>query len=169
MRKILTTVAAIAALGVAAQPAAADDPGATEWSYYGQNTLLKGCSTPARAGVQGQYGAWGHYIDGCTVRTWCPNYATRCKATGEAWIGTSSRMGHRVALNSRLRRFYSSGTVAGWQDTSCSGIDACGPNPPLTYTILPGQSVSEQCNGVRQSLPNTASVRCHIFIEYLYY
>src|SRR3712207_1244044 len=114
MRKLLTAVAALAALAIAAPPAIADDPGAAEWSHYGTNTLLRGCNTPARAGVQGQYGAWGHFIDGCTVRTWCPDYATRCRVTGEAWIGTSSWIGHRVTLNSRLRRFYRSGALAGW-------------------------------------------------------
>lgn len=161
--------AALAGLGVAASPAAADDPAAVPWSYYGQNNLLTGCTTPPKAGVPGQWGAWGSYVDGCTVRTWCPDYAVRCRVTGEAWIGRwDGWTGQWVTLNSRLRRFYRSGALMGWQDTSCGGVDYCAPNPPLTAMILGGQSVSEQCNGVRATVPGSATVRCHIFIEYLY-
>jgi hypothetical protein len=161
--------AALATLAVAASPAAADDPAAVPWSYYGQNNHLTGCTTPAKAGVPGQWGAWGSYVDGCTVRTWCPDYAVRCRVTGEAWISRwDGWTGQRVTLNSRLRRFFRSGALMGWQDASCSGVDYCGPNPPLTATILPGQSVSEQCNGVRATVPGSATVRCHVFVEYLY-
>jgi hypothetical protein len=86
--------------------------------------------------------------------------------TGNGYIQTQAVAGHRVTLNSRVRRFFSNGTLIGWQDTNCGGSpDIC--SAPAINTILgPGQSASEQCNGVRENRANSASVLCSIFIEY---
>jgi hypothetical protein len=171
MRKVLTValsaIATVVLLVVAVPPAAADDAGATRWHYYGTNTETIGCTTPYRTGVLGQYGAWGYYVDGCTARGYCPTWARTCRVTGEALINTYTSLGHQVTLNSRLRRLAANGSVLGWQDISCAGVNYCTP-PSLVNYIAPGQSASEQCNGVRANASNSASVRCHIFLEVLY-
>ncbi|WP_433618449.1 hypothetical protein ACQP2P_21170 [Dactylosporangium sp. CA-139114] len=171
MRKFLTAVLSVLAtvtlLTAGSSPAAADDAGAAQWHYFGQNTETIGCTTPYRTGVLGQYGAWGYFIDGCTARGYCPTWTRSCRMTGEGWIGTYNSLGHQVTLNSRLTRRAANGAVLGWQDMSCISVNYCTPTPIVVY-IAPGQSVSEQCNGVRANAVNTASVRCHVYLEELY-
>lgn len=163
----LVAFAAFLMVAVTARPAAADDPTAAHWRYDGVNRELIGCNTQYRTGVLGQYGAAGYYQDGCTARAWCPNYTRVCKVTGDAWIGTYSTLNHWVTLNSRVRTFNTNGGLIGWQDTSCASHNYCA-STPLTAWLRPGESASEQCNGVRAPAPNSASVRCHILVEYLY-
>jgi hypothetical protein len=117
--------------------------------------------------VLGQYGAWGYYIDGCTVMAWCPSWTVRCRATGYGTISTYASLGHRVTMNSRVRGFSTSGALLGWEDRSCAGIKYCQPTGIVRY-LAPGQAASEQCNGVRENAPNTAQVRCSLYLEYLY-
>jgi hypothetical protein len=163
---LIAALAVVAALAISEQPAAADDPGAVTREQNWSDGQLRDCSTPWRTGVLGQYGAQGYFIDGCTVTVWCPE-STQCKVTGFGYIQTANYVGHYVTLNSRLRSFSRNGAIIGWQDKSCGrSLDIC--TAPSSTTILePGQSASEQCNGVRENAINTASVLCQIFMEYL--
>jgi hypothetical protein len=160
-RLIALAGALLASLGTIASPAAADDPGAKTYWRYDQQTsdYLSPCYTPFRTGVPGQYGAWGNYIDGCTVRYTCPTYVSNCGAIGSGGLRTMDRLGHRVSANMRIRLFSASGASLGWQDASCSGQNDCSTQERSFY-LRPGQSASVQCNGVRESLPNTGSVSC---------
>jgi hypothetical protein len=169
-RHIPALVAAAAvALAAAAAPAHADDPGATQTRDYGgynEHTEMALCETPWRVGNFGQYGAWGNYIDGCTSRAWCSDYAVRCTVTTTSNIA-SYRYGQYTTLNTRLRRFNRSGALIDWQDASCGGDSTCWKD--LTTVIGPGQSVSNQCNGVRQPVAgNYGRIRCRVTVKYLY-
>jgi hypothetical protein len=166
MRKTITSLLALGALAVAAQPAAADDPAAvTTTSYYGSG-VSSTCQTPDKLGVAGQYGAWGYYIDGCTVRLTCPSYLRVCAANANSQIVSTPARGQRVTMNSRLRAFSSSGYLFWYRDMSCDATNSCG-TADLVY-IQGGQSASEQCNGVRQSGHNLAHVACKLDLQYLY-
>jgi hypothetical protein len=165
---LITTLTALTALAISAQPAAADDPGATTVQQDWPDAQSRYCVTPWRIGVLGQYGAQGYFIDGCTVTVWCPpEHARGCRITGGGNIQTHDYVGHRVTLNSRVRHFFANGTVIGWQDTTCGGSPDICAAPSITAILEPGQSASEQCNGVRENRINSASVLCSIFMEYL--
>jgi hypothetical protein len=166
MRKTISSLLAVAALAVAAQPAAADDPAAaTTTSDYGSG-VTSTCQTPSRVGVFGQYGAWGYFVDGCTVRLTCPAYLQVCAANAESRIVSEPFRGQRVTLNSRLRAFSSSGLVIWYRDTSCDNAGSCG-TADLVH-IRGGQSASVQCNGVRGGGHNRATVACTLNLKRLY-
>jgi hypothetical protein len=182
MRKTIATLVAVAAtvaaFGTAAGPAAADDPNATHTSAQSFFDLLpmQVCATPNKRGVLGQYGASGYYIDGCTTYAMtCPSVSpfshhrpvNFCRATMNNLIQTSIVRGDGVTMNARIRRFSSSGQVIGWLDKSCSGANSCTTEGSID--ILPGESVTTQCNGVRAALigerfgtlpANSAMVQC---------
>jgi hypothetical protein len=72
-------------------------------------------------------------------------------------------------MNARQRTFNSSGQVIGWSDKSCADINSC--TIDSSVTILPGQSATAQCNGVREAKPyvllgggdgNSAQVSCNM-------
>ena len=180
MRKTITILAAVVAglgaLGTAAGPAAADVSNATVTAIgtpgqtYGQK-----CQTPYGPGVLGQYGAWGYYIDGCTVKVYCHNannwWIGRCSARMTTTISTWNWTGDRVTMNARLRELQPSGgnnyTVSGWSDKSCSGYNWCTTTDVREISVVNGASV--QCNGVREYKPwasNTASVSCALEMTY---
>ena len=96
MRKTLATLAAMAAgaaaFGTVASPASADDPNATylQGGTTGASRTLS-CQTKYKPGVLGQYGAWGNYIDGCTVKLDCPANtglyrSSSCDVSGDSFI-----------------------------------------------------------------------------------
>lgn len=173
MRKTIATVSALAALaaaGVSAGPAAADDPNAR----YDQGGTLGGsnytaCETPWKSGVLGQYGASGYYLDGCTVRRSCPathiGRAVRyCVVNSTTTIRTSIPRGDYVTLNGRIRTINSANQVIGWRDRSCAGWGSC--TAADTTTIAGGQDASVQCNGVRSNTwDNLGLVRCKVEIK----
>jgi hypothetical protein len=174
MRKIIgamCAVVALAGMGAGAGTAAADDPGARfSTTSYGTGPgggTLGSCEVGPKSGVPGQYGAWGNYIDGCTVRLKCPagTTVTTCEASSESRIGLSTYNGQNVSLNSRLRVFSSSGYNFWFRDQSCFNTNWC-RNEDMVY-VRPGESASVQCNGVRQtSQNNTGNVRCQLFLRY---
>jgi hypothetical protein len=166
MRKTITSLLALAAFAAAAQPAAADDPAATTTTSYTATGATSTCQTPDKIGVDGQYGAWGYYIDGCTVRLSCPAYLQVCAANADSRIVSSPARGQRVTLNSRMRVFSSSDYLIWYRDMSCDGTNSCG-TADLVH-IQGGQSASVQCNGVRQSGHNRANVACRVELRYLY-
>jgi hypothetical protein len=182
MRKTLATLAVLAAgavtLGTVASPASADDPNVT---YLQGGTMsasrILSCQTQYKTGVYGQYGAWGYFIDGCTVKLDCPVntglYNTRyCDILSYSFIDTKNHRGDRVTMNSRIRRFDAAGNTLGWQDKSCDSssvgsADRCEVND--TSWISPGQSATVQCNGVRQWRlydGNSAKDYCSIQLRY---
>lgn len=150
----LMTVAAMAGVGVAAGPAAADvsnsnirDYPSTDPPGYGRS-----CQTYQTRGVYGQYGAWGWYIDGCTVRLYCPSSRWMCYAASTTNISRLGSSGARVTQNARLRAFNSAGQLFWYRDQSCEGIDTC-RTADYVY-ISGGQSASIQCNGVQGTASN---------------
>ena len=165
MRKTLSALLAAAALAaVAAQPAAADVPSTVEkWSWGAR------CTTPWQYGVYA-YGAWGLYIDGCTVSWTCPREWRSCWVYGRSTIETQEATGNRVTLNQRTRSPY--GHIDGSCDdrSSCTArTDVAGPCPACPpgqrHWILGGQTASVQCNGVRDDyIPDSQQtlgrVRC---------
>ena len=166
MRKTISSLLAVAALAVAAQPAAADDPSATTTTWNYGSGVMSTCETPSRAGVLGQYGAWGYFVDGCTVRLTCPAHLRVCAARAESRIVSEPARGQRVTLNSRLRAFSSSGNVIWYRDVSCDNANWC-RTEDLVH-IRGGESASVQCNGVRQPGHNRATVACTLNLENLY-
>lgn len=170
-------VAGLAAGGATAGPAAADVPNATVTSIGtpGQTYGLK-CQTPYSAGVLGQYGAWGHYIDGCTVKVYCRNannwWQGRCTARSTTTITMRHWTGDRVTMNARLRELSPTGVgyeyaVIGWSDRSCSGYNTCTTTDVREIPVVNGATV--QCNGVREYNPwaaNGASVSCALELTY---
>jgi len=172
MRKLISTLAALAALvgvlAVAAGPASADvaNPRLESFSTPGVSFGQR-CSNYQTFGVRYQYGAWGYYVDGCTVGPLtCPS-ARGCVAKMRTNIGLLRSRGDRVTQNGRLRRFDAYGNVYGWIDKSCAGINTCVNEAEAT--IAPGQKASVQCNGVYEGLRGVDDVSnfCRLDIVYL--
>jgi len=82
MRKIAALMFAVFALAVAAQPAAADTTAYISSSSPSPGVQKAACSAAWQVGVPGQYGAWGAYIDGCTVALACPWSSYPCTVRG---------------------------------------------------------------------------------------
>jgi uncharacterized protein YkwD len=154
----VTIVAALAAATVAAVSAQPASAALADTYDYGTGVYAE-CMPNGGTGVLGQYGAWGYYIDGCTMYVQCTG-RTACRVSTRSTIATGSFAGHRVTLNSRLRRYTSSGALRDWRDRSCEGTNYC--RAEMSSWIQPGEWASIQCNGVRQNAPNTARVRCFV-------
>jgi surface antigen len=175
MRRTLATLAVMAAgaaaLGATAGPASADDPNVT-YSNGGTPGFSHtyGCATQYKFGGSGQYGAWGNFIDGCTVKLTCPANTglmdvQRCDVSGYSFIDTYYHRGERVTMNARIRRFEGGGHLYGWSDRSCDDNDRCEVND--SSVIAPGQSASVQCNGVRAATAgNWAKDYCSVKLSY---
>jgi hypothetical protein len=167
-----TAVAALVvgalAMGTVAGPAAADVPNPIR-SSFGTPGVSAGqvCQNVQSFGVKHQYGAWGYYVDGCTVGPLsCP--ATRgCLAKMHTSIGLLRHRGDRVTQNARIRRFTWDGQVFGWTDKSCAGINTC-TNDDVEF-LAPGQKASVQCNGVYEGLygVDEAVNSCRLEVVYL--
>ena len=163
--------AGAAALGATAGPASADDPNVT---YFNGGTAgfsrTYSCATQYKLGGFGQYGAWGNFIDGCTVTLTCPvntglNDVQRCDVSGNSFIDNYYHRSERVTMNARTRRFERGGHVYGWSDGSCDRLDHCEVND--SSVIAPGQSASVQCNGVRAATAgNWAMDHCSVALSY---
>ena len=184
MRKTIATLAAVvagvAAFGSTAGPAAADVPdpiytsyrpplmGGAGLPYPSGYATWKQCQTPQSQGALGQYGAWGYYIDGCTVKETCSRFNSKgCLVRSYTNISLTTHRGDRVTQNARLRAFNSSDQVFGWSDKSCAGSNTCST---ADYRYLSaGQAASIQCNGVRDALfaGNSASNTCRVEMTYL--
>ena len=175
MRKTLAALAVLAtgavAFGSAASPASADDPNVT-YSNGGTPGFSHtyGCATQYKFGGYGQYGAWGNFIDGCTVKLTCPANTglmpvQRCDVSGYSFIENYYYRGERVTMNARIRRFEAGGHLYSWSDKSCAGYDRCEVND--SSVIAPGQSASVQCNGVRSATAgNWARDYCSVKLSY---
>jgi len=163
MRKFTALLFALAALATGAESAAADTSASyTTVNYGGAKSFT--CTTGWQAGVWGQYGAWGDYIDGCTVQLSCP-YAY-CTAYESTSIRLSNSVGHRVTQNARLRVLDFYGRVLRYRDRSCSGTHTCSNSDSIR--VYQGEYASVQCNGVRQhsSTANWAYNSCGIQMNY---
>jgi hypothetical protein len=168
MRKIAVLLVAAAALGVAAQSASADVPNPDyQVINYGPVKDFT-CRTGPLYGVSGQYGAWGYFIDGCTVRLACPstNFNTTCLVYAQSTISAESGA-PRVTQNMRLRAIRGSDNSVAWfRDQSCAGYGWCSNTDSVR--INRGNYASVQCNGVRapESVFNRASNSCMISMRY---
>ena len=168
MRKIAALLVAAAAVGVAAQSASADVPNPEYQTInYGPVKDLT-CRTGPLYGVNGQYGAWGYFIDGCTVRLGCPstNFNTTCLVYAQSTISAESGA-PRVTQNARLRAIRGSdNSVAWYRDQSCAGSGSCSNTDSVR--INRGNYASVQCNGVRapEAVFNRASNSCMISMRY---
>jgi hypothetical protein len=165
MRKTIAMLFALAGLAASAQPALADNPAATTTNWDYGNGVVSSCTTPDARGDFGAFGAWGFYIDGCTVRLTCPAHLSVCAAKAESRINTRINRGQRVTLNSRMRAFSRGTEQEFWhRDVSCDKTDWCSTED-LVY-IRGGESASVQCNGVRESADNRAMVDCTLDLRY---
>lgn len=174
--RTLVTLAAIAAgaatIGATAAPASADVPNPT---YSNGGTLgasrTYACRTGYTFGVNGKYGAWGEFIDGCTVRLTCPvsqfktNDVIGCAVSGYSFIDTYFQRGQQVTMNARTRRYERGGHLYAWKDGSCSALNRCTVNDNGSV-IAAGQSASVQCNGVRAVTSNYAQDYCRVGLSY---
>jgi len=153
----MAVVSAVAAFGVAAGPAAADDPNTTEYNinptpannfFHGQR-----CETQPALGVLGIESAWRAYVDGCTsnpVRCWndpvpAGSIVHDCTVRIETTFDTETHYRFQVTQNARLWITDIRGDVR-WRDFSCSGVDSCSITetvPELSFH----ESVAVQCNG----------------------
>jgi len=171
VRKTLAALAAVAAFGTVAATASADDPNVT-YSNGGTPGFSHAfsCATQYKFGAFGQYGAWGNFIDGCTVKLTCPANTglmdvQRCDVGDYSFIDNYNHRGERVTMNARIRRFEAGGRVYSWSDRSCDGSDRCEVND--SSVIAPGQSASVQCNGVRAATAgNSAMDHCGVKLSY---
>jgi hypothetical protein len=168
MRKLLISLLAVAALGATASSALADDPAATYIDSYSANSLGRQCDVPYRTGVLGQYGAWGYFVDGCTVMVRCPTGRT-CTAEGWGWTQTrdwdDDGVGDRVTNNARLSiRSGFFNTMIWRRDDTCAGPEVCFATGRTTLTG--GQKAAVQCNGVRAITVNTATVGCRVRVAW---
>jgi hypothetical protein len=158
----LVVLSALAGAQPAAAVPAGDDPAATLTpTERTGNGAFRSCIAAYKPGVFGQYGAKGYYIAGCTVRLTCPSTRTGCTVMAESRINTERSRGDRVTLNSRTRIFRR-GLGVGWGDSSCAGTNWCMTEDTYKVNIRGGDSASVQCNGVRESAPNRAQVRCTV-------
>lgn len=73
------------------------------------------CATTFKSVVPGQYGAWGNFIDGCTVTLTCRastglagpggiSDTQSCDVSGHSFIENYHHLGERVTMNARTRR-----------------------------------------------------------------
>ena len=151
MRETITALASLLAgaalLGGAAGPASADVPNPLRTTFSTPGVSFgESCQNGQSYGVKGQYGAWGYFVDGCTVGPLrCPA-ARGCLAKMHTSFSLFRHRGERVTQNARLRRFTYEGQVFGWSDKSCEGIEQC-VNDDVGF-LAPGQMASVQCNGV---------------------
>jgi surface antigen len=163
--------AGAAALGVTAGPASADDPNVT---YLNGGTMgasrSYSCQTQYKFGGFGQYGAWGNFIDGCTVKLTCPVNTglydvQRCDVSGYSFIENYYYRSERVTMNARTRRFEAGGHLYAYKDGSVDSSDRGEVDD--SSVIAPGQSASVQCNGVRSATAgNSAKDYCSVKLSY---
>ena len=169
---------AAAALGATAAPASADvpNPAYSNGGYAGFDRSYA-CSTLYRFGVNHEYGAWGEFMDGCTVKLTCPfatgltiapgdpNDVQGCDVIGNSFIDNYNHVGQRVTMNARTRRYDAGGHLYAYKDGSCDQPDHCEVDDTGSV-IAPGQSASVQCNGVRSVTSNEAEDHCMVTLKY---
>lgn len=144
MPKIVAMLMALAVIAVAASSARADVPATvTTFGSEAAGSYTTQCVTGWQYGVYGAHGAWGNFIDGCTVAQQCPPHWGTCHVYDKSYIETQERTGNRVTLNSRLR-FHST-----FIDSSCAGTDSCLIPIDGSRFLRGGDFASVQCNGVR--------------------
>ncbi len=154
----ITTFLATAALaGGFSQAAMADVPNATYSSSSTSTSVTQKCVTPATKGVFGQYGAWGHYVDGCTVRLRCPFSYCEIKSGAGARLHTWIEAGwqqhpNRKSCNTRVRAYDQNGVYRWHRDYSETSqfLWSCSAMDIDRQVVRYGESVTVQSNGVHE-------------------
>ena len=144
MRSSLASLLTVIALAVAAAPALADDPYASFYSSQDSSQTTRWCVSSWQYGVQGAYGAWGKFIDGCTAYVQCP--WSRCSVQ-QATAKLDNSAASRTTCNMTIREYTSSWGLFYRADSSSGGSTGCWQTrtaPAVGY----GQWVSVQSNGV---------------------
>ena len=171
MRTFAALAATVATTLAAAGSAAADVPNAQVQTFASSTQIYRVCDTPYSYGVAYQYGGWGDYVDGCTVRLDCPAANPRpCTVNSDSSIEALYYGRYfKVTQNARLRVFATTTATSTnwWADRSCSGASSYCESSART-TILPGQSASTQCNGVREHAAGATPVKNSCYIEIRY-
>src|SRR4051812_14597616 len=165
-KKITALLLAFSAFGTAAQSAAADTHADFHVINYGPSKVYT-CITDEQVGVQGAFGAWGDYVDGCTVDLFCPPTSTSCVAWEQTSIATESGRGDRVTQNARIRVINPvTAEVVWFRDHSCAGTDLCENRDSVR--LRGGRSASVQCNGVREhsAVFNRGANTCTLKMDY---
>jgi hypothetical protein len=118
------------------------------------------CALPYRFGVNYQYGAWGAFLSGCTVKLTCP--VAQCVARSESSITPETASNARYTLNSRLFVQQQNGQSAGFNSNkSCDQAGACKLDDGVL--LVNGQTAFSTCNGVRAINPAIrAKVACRL-------
>lgn len=153
----ILAIAALAAGAAGAAPPAAADTTAT----FSTSTGAARCETVWQYSVLYAWGAWGRYIDGCTVSVRCP-YAAGCvfeRAFGSLRHYTEQNT-QVSTCNSRLQIFTAAGALRYSQDRSVRAYAWCSDThndvvlPPLAYN----ERATVQSNGVRNDIYGYASI-----------
>jgi uncharacterized protein YkwD len=162
-RRIITLVLAIAGLAVGVPSAFADSPSTLTVESYGFGQA-RSCTTEYERIALPQYGAWGWYVDGCTVKVKC-QFREGCAVGGHSTIQNELRRGGRVTLTSRLRILDSRGRIEQRRfDRSCDSREYCTAGH-INVGLRRGAMASVQCNGVQEPAQNQARVKCLVFIQ----
>jgi hypothetical protein len=172
MRKSAAILAATVGVTLAAAgSASADVPDAKVQTFSSATQTYQVCDTPYSYGVAFQYGAWGDYVDGCTVRLTCPATARRaCRVVSDAsFTSLVFDRYSKVTQNARLRVFptATSNSPIWWRDRSCSDPYSYCESTDTAH-ISPGQSASTQCNGVREHYAGAPQATNACYITMLY-
>jgi hypothetical protein len=137
-------LAAIAAVAATAAPARADDPYAAFYSSQDSTQTTRWCTASWQYGVQGEYGAWGKFIDGCTAYVQCP--WAHC-AVRQATARLDNSASSRTTCNMTIREYTSYWGLRYRADYSSGGSTSCWQArtaPDVGY----GDWVTVQSNGV---------------------
>jgi hypothetical protein len=150
MRKvIITLIVATALAGAVAGPAAADVPNPNVSNSLTATTAAQSCRTPISWGVEGQYGAWGKYFDGCTARVRCPFTYCQLKpgSGGRLYSGPYFKM-----CNMRVRVYSATGALTTYRDyTGSSVTNACDARTYDWFVVRQGETITIQSNGVEDA------------------
>jgi hypothetical protein len=164
VRKTITILLAAAGLAVAvAQPALADDPYARYYGSTDSAQTSRWCDTSWQYGVNGQWGAWGRYVDGCTASVQCPWSSCRVMQTmGQL----KANLGTTKTCNMAVRIFNTAGALRYRADysTKAYGDSACYLSRAAVNAGY-GEWVTVQTNGVIGTSNNAyGQVRSYVWL-----
>jgi hypothetical protein len=128
-------------------------------------SISQSCQTPFWSGVPRPDGSFNA---GCTVRLTCPALIHNCQALARGSIATEQALGQQVALGGTVHAFAFDGPEVSHHDgPTCTAADSCTTGHDGTR-IHGRESVSYECNGVRQTVAgNRSQVTCTLLLGFL--